>query len=42
MSQFEANLMCYVWPCLADIPVHLPHDPNVLVAIEEGKFVVFP
>ena len=31
--RFEANLMCYVWSCLADIPIHLPHDSNVLITI---------
>ena len=32
--------MCYVWTSIADVSVHLPHHANVLVAIEQGIFLV--
>lgn len=34
------NLVRDVWPCVADIPVHLPHDADMLVAVQEGIFLV--
>ena len=29
------NLMGNIRPRIADVPVHLPHDANVLVAVEQ-------
>ena len=36
----RANLMRDVWPCVTNITIHLPHDPNMLVAIQERVFLV--
>lgn len=36
----SANLMCYVRPRITDIPIHFPHDTNMLVAVQEGVFLV--
>lgn len=33
--------MCDIWPCIADISIHLPHYSNMLVAIEKGVFLIF-
>lgn len=33
--------MCDVWSCVANVPVHLPHDSNMLVTVEEGVLFVF-
>lgn len=32
--------MCDIWSGVTDIAVHLAHDTNVLVAVEEGVFLV--
>jgi len=28
------NLMCDIWSGIADVAVHLAHDPNVLVTVQ--------
>ena len=32
--------MCYVWPGVADISIHLAHDADMLVAVEERELFV--
>lgn len=34
--------MCYVRPCLADVSAHLPHDTDVVVAVEKVVLVLSP
>lgn len=29
-----------VWSCVTDVPVHLPHDPNMLVTVKERVLFV--
>lgn len=33
-------LMCDIWASITDVAVHLPHDTNVLVAVEQRVLVV--
>ena len=35
-----AHLMCDVWPRVTDVSVHLAHDPNMFVAVQEGVLFV--
>ena len=37
----EANLMCYVRTRIADVSVHFPHDPNVLVTVQQRVLLIF-
>jgi len=34
MAESRVYLMCDVWSGITNIAVHLPHDANVLVAVE--------
>ena len=29
-----------IWPRVADVSIHFAHDPDMLVAIQEGIFLV--
>lgn len=35
-----ANLMCDIWSGIADIAIHLAHDPNVLVTVQQRVFLL--
>ena len=32
--------MCDIWSCFTNVPVHLPHDPNMLITVQERVFFV--
>ena len=34
------NLMCDIRASFTDIPVHLTHDTNVLIAVEQGVLLI--
>lgn len=40
MPGIDSNLVCDIWSGIAYIAVHLAHHTNVLVAVEEGVFLV--
>lgn len=29
-----------IWPCITNVPVHLPHDPNMLITVKKRVFFV--
>lgn len=34
----SSDLVCDIWPGVTDVPVHLPHDANMFIAVEERIF----
>lgn len=36
----RTHLVCYIWPRLTNVAAHLPHDTNVIVAVEEVVLVL--
>jgi len=35
-------LVCDIWPSVTDVSAHLSHHSNVLVAVQEREFFIFP
>ena len=33
--------MCDIWSCITDVTVHLAHDTDVLVTVQQAVLVIF-
>jgi hypothetical protein len=36
----QKALVCNIWSGIADVTIHLPHNTNMLIAVEERVFVL--